>query len=179
MLDIASRDVRDLDLFVAFFDLSGFIAFARRHDSRAVFDTLDGWYRVVGGLVEGAGCHIVKFMGDAGIAVFDPGDANAAVAALRRAQDEDDAFLAARGFRVHAVMRGHVGAVTCGPLGPPGWQRFDVIGDTVNTAAIASASGRHRFALTAQAFRALSPNGRRAFRKHTPPAVYIPVELQH
>lgn len=38
MLDISSREVRDLDLFVAFFDLTGFTAFARQHDSRTVFD---------------------------------------------------------------------------------------------------------------------------------------------
>lgn len=179
MLDIESRDVRDLDFFVAFFDLTGFTAFARQRDSRAVFDTLSGWYRLVGGLVEGAGGHVVKFMGDAGIAVFDPDDTDAAVIALRRAQGEGNAFLAARGFRAHAVMRGHVGPVTCGPLGPPGWQHFDVIGETVNTAAIARATGQHRFALTPQAFRRLSPTGRRAFKKHTPPVVYIPTESRH
>ena len=76
-------------------------------------------------------------------------------------------------------MRGHVGPVTCGPLGPPGWQQFDVIGETVNTAAVASASGHYRFALTPQAFRRLSAEGRQAFKKHTPPVVYIPTELWH
>lgn len=179
MLDIASRDVRDLDLFVAFFDLTGFTAFARQHDSRSVFDTLAGWYRLVGTSVEHAGGHVVKFMGDAGIAVFDADGVDAAVAALRRAQDDGDGFLAGRGFRAHAVIRGHVGPVTCGPMGPPGWQRFDVIGETVNTAALARASGQHRFALTPQAFRKLSPEGRSAFKKHTPPVVYIPAEARH
>ena len=179
MLDISSREVRDLDLFVAFFDLTGFTAFARQHDSRTVFDTLSGWYAVVGRHIEEAGGHVVKFMGDAGIAVFAAGDTEAAVPALRRAQDEGDAWLAARGYKAHAIMRGHVGPVTCGPLGPPGWQHFDVIGETVNLAAIASASGNYRFALTPQAFRRLSAAGRRAFKKHTPPVVYIPAELRH
>ncbi len=179
MLDISSREVRELDLFVAFFDLTGFTAFARQHDSRAVFDTLSGWYALVGRHVEEAGGQIVKFMGDAGIAVFAADDTEVGVAALRKAQVEGDAFLFARGFKAQAVMRGHAGPVTCGPLGPPGWQHFDVIGDTVNTAAVTSASGHHRFALTPQAFRRLSAAGRQAFKKHTPPVVYIPVELRH
>lgn len=179
MLDISSREVRDLDLFVAFFDLTGFTAFARQHDSRTVFDTLSGWYALVGGHVEGAGGHVVKFMGDAGIAVFAADETEAGVFALRTAQAEGDAWLAAQGFKAHAVTRGHVGPVTCGPLGPPGWQQFDVIGETVNTAAVASASGHYRFALTPQAFRRLSAAWRQAFKKHTPPVVYIPVELRH
>jgi len=179
MLDISSREVRDLELFVAFFDLTGFTAFARQHDSRTVFDTLSAWYAQVGRQVEEAGGHIVKFMGDAGIAVFAADDTGAGVAALRRAQSDGDALLATRGFRAHAVIRGHVGPVTCGPLGPPGWQRFDVIGETVNTAAVASASGHYRFALTPQAFRRLSPTAREAFKKHTPPVVYIPSEFRH
>lgn len=89
---------------------------------------------------------------------------------------EIDRYLASRGWDCRTTVKAHVGSVIAGPYGPPADRRFDVIGKTVNTAAMLEASG---VALSAEAFRKLSPAVRRRFKKHTWPITYIRVEDPH
>jgi hypothetical protein len=50
----------------------------------------------------------------------------------------------------------------------------DVLGETVNIAAMAGSSHRPGgFAITPQVFRKLEPETRKAFHKFTPPIVYL------
>ena len=63
----------------------------------------------------------------------------------------------------------HVGPVLAGSFGPKGDERFDVIGKTVN---IAARLGRRGLTLSAQAFRCLSPEGRKRFQKILQPITY-------
>ena len=51
-----------------------------------------------------------------------------------------------------------------------------MIGSAVNVCFLLKG---HGFVLTPQAFRALRPESRRRFKKHTPPVVYIPVDDPH
>ncbi|HEX7699887.1 MAG TPA: hypothetical protein VF403_04170, partial [Kofleriaceae bacterium] len=75
------------------------------------------------------------------------------------------------GWHSSLVVKLHAGDVVCGPFGPVGEKRFDVIGGEVNiTARLPTRS----FAISAEAFRALSKEGRARFKKHTLPVTYIP-----
>lgn len=58
-----------------------------------------------------------------------------------------------------------------GPFGRD--ERFDVIGNEVNVAATLPA---RTLSLSAEAFRCLAGAERAAFKKHTAPVVYIPVD---
>ena len=69
------------------------------------------------------------------------------------------------------VLKAHFGRAVVGPFGADG--RFDVIGNQVNVAATLPA---RTVSLSAEAFRRLEYGKRRAFRKHTAPAVYIPAD---
>ena len=61
--------------------------------------------------------------------------------------------------------------VICGPFGARGNKRFDLIGGEVN---IAARLPTRNFAISAEAIRTLSAEGRALFKKHTPAITYIP-----
>jgi len=74
------------------------------------------------------------------------------------------------------IIKDHFGSAGAARRGTRTDKRFDVFGVTVNTAAELRPSG---FAMTPQVFRKLDPESRRAFKKHTPPITYIPVDERH
>lgn len=118
---------------------------------------------------------LVKPIGDAVLAAFDAEAVDAGVSALLDLKADVDAWLPSVGWRdSRLVVKAHFGPVVAGPFGVP--PRFDVVGDTVNTAATLEA---RQFALSADAFRRLSPTLRKRFKKHTPPVTYIRVEDPH
>lgn len=164
----------EVPLLVAFVDLTGFAAQCAQVDDAVVADTLDGWYEAVSDRVAAAGGHVVKFVGDAALIVFD--DADRGVTALVALRDEGDAYFAARGWACRVHVKAHHGPVIAGPYGGHGTKQFDVIGRTVNTAAMLDSSG---IALSTEAFRALSPALRQRFKKHTWPVTYIALEDPH
>ena len=168
--------VRELDLIVAFFDLSGFARASRGFDTRELFDLLDQYYEFVGGTLAPAGGTVVKFMGDAGLVVYPPEAADAAVRSMMSLRAEGDAWLSDRGCASRHVIKAHVGPVVCGRVGTRENKRFDVFGLTVNTAAMLPS---HGLAISPGLFRKLSPATRKLLKKHTPPVTYIPVDERH
>ncbi|HJZ86305.1 MAG TPA: adenylate/guanylate cyclase domain-containing protein [Polyangia bacterium] len=160
-------------LLVVFADLTRFMLDARRVEPHRLADLIDHYYERVADAVAGAGGHLLKFMGDGALAVFAEPHVDAAVLALLQLKQDVDAWLHGLGWDSRLYVRAHFGPVIAGPYGGQGAKRFDVIGETVNVAARLDARG---FALSAQAFRKLSPALRRRFKKHTPPILYIPLE---
>jgi class 3 adenylate cyclase len=110
-------------------------------------------------------------MGDAFLALWPEAGAGSGVEALPVLKRDIDAWLAAKGWDSRVVLKAHFGRAVVGPFGADA--RFDVIGNEVNVAATLPA---RTISLSAEAFRRLADGQRRAFRKHTAPAVYIPVD---
>ena len=148
-------DCRTQTLGVAFFDLSRISAWSSAEQDATVAGFFQDFYVMAAGHIEPAGGRVVKFMGDAGLAVFEPDAAEPVIFALCL-----DTYL---------NVNVHVGPVLAGGFGPPGAKRFDVIGKTVN---IAARLGRRGVSLSPQAFRCLSGDGRKRFDKITPPVTY-------
>ena len=94
------------------------------------------------------------------------------VTALLDLKPAIDAWMASLGWECQLTMRAHVGEVIAGDFGG----RFDVIGAEVNTAAMLDHTG---LALSVAAFRSLSPELRKRFKKHTAPITYIRTEDPH
>ena len=65
--------------------------------------------------------------------------------------------------------------VTSGPAPFAGLDTNIIIGQTVNVTAT---MGRSDFALSQQAFRCLTPEHRRLFRRFTPPILYLPAKME-
>ena len=162
----------ELPLLISFVDLSRFAAVARKRADREIADTLDEFYGRVYASVIGAGGHAVKFMGDAALLIFPDDAVDSAVMALLALKLETDSSLRSRGFPAWLAVKVHYGKAFAGPFGPPEHRSFDLIGQAVNIAAMLEPRG---FVLSTQAFRKLAPETRRQFKRHTPLAVYVPV----
>jgi len=162
-------DFRMETLGVAFFDLSRMLAWSSSEEDTKIASFFREFYALSAKHVEGAGGRIVKFMGDAGLCVFDTDLAEAVIFALCDLSAEVRARAAAFGFDTYLNINVHAGPVVTGPFGAPGDERFDVIGKTVNVAA---RLGRRGVTLSAQAFRCLSNEARQRFDKIKPPVTY-------
>ena len=177
MTDFKSlQTATDMDLLVAFFDLSRFAREVQGKTSREVFDYMDAYYEFVGDIIENAGGTIIKFIGDAALIVWEEDQIDSGVLALKTLKEQGDAWLQNRGAQSYHRIKAHFGSVTCGPMGTKTDKRVDVFGEAVNIAATLTANG---LALSPQAFRKLAPETRKHFKKHTPPITYIPVEEPH
>lgn len=156
-------------LGVAFFDLSRMSEWSSSEADAHVASFLQAFYELSAGLIEPAGGRIVKLMGDAGLAVFPPESAEGVIFALCELTSQARAAARRVGLDTYLNVSVHVGPVLTGSFGPPGAERFDVLGKTVN---IAARLGRRGVTLSAQAFRCLTAEARRRFEKFTPPTTY-------
>ena len=163
-------------LLVAFFDLTRFSRETRGRDTRELFVLMSDYYEFVGDIVENARGIVVKFIGDATLAVFGEENVDDGVLALKALMEQGDDWLQARDLKSRHIVKAHFGAVTCGPIGTRGEKHFDVFGEAVCTAATLQSNG---LALTPQVFRKLAADTRKHFKKHTTPVTYIPKEEPH
>ncbi len=161
-----------VSLLIAFVDLTRYSAMTRRLADPDIAEVIDAYYGKVTAAVTTAGGRVVKFMGDEALLVFPADAADAGVSALLDLKPEIDSWMASLGWECQLTMRAHVGEVIAGDFGG----RFDVIGAEVNTAAMLDHTG---LALSVAAFRALSPELRKRFKKHTAPITYIRTEDPH
>ncbi len=162
-------DCKTETLGVAFFDLSRIAEWSSSERDTVVASFLQAFYKLAADHIEPAGGRIVKLMGDAGLTVFPERSVEPMIFAL--AAFARDARERAREFGLDTYLNVnvHVGPVLSGSFGPPGAERFDVIGKTVN---IAARLGRRGITLSAQAFRCLSEDGRKRFEKIMQPITY-------
>jgi len=163
------RDCEQRTLGVAFFDLSRLAEWTSPAEDEQVAAFLQEFYTLAAGHLEPAGGQIVKLMGDAGLVIFPEEAVERGVFALADLAESARAAGMARGFDVYLNVNVHFGPALAGSFGPPGQERFDVIGKTVN---IAARLGRRGLTLSQQAFRCLSPEGRERFQKIAPPTTY-------
>lgn len=121
-------------------DMRGFSELSDRTTPREVVQLLDAYFERVGGAIEDAGGEILKFIGDAILAVFpvegDPaGACQKALAAARSALTSLDGLNAQRGSSLKMGIALHLGEVMYGNIGSHQRLDFTVIGAAVNEAA--------------------------------------------
>ena len=163
------RDCETQILGVAFFDLSRMPEWSSSEEDARVASFFQAFYSLASQHLKPAGGRIVKFMGDAGLVVFPKESTESAVFALAALAEAARGRALEFGLDTYLNVNVHVGPMLTGTFGPPGDERFDVIGKAVN---IAARLGRRGITLSQQAFRCLSPEGRERFRKITPPVTY-------
>lgn len=164
------------DLLVGFYDLTGYVRYCRNASDSDVLALMQGYFALTGGILADNGGLLVKCIGDAGLAAFRAEDADKGVRAFLDMKQAGDGWLSEQGVRSEGVVKLHLGPVACGMVGAPGRERFDIYGKTVNTAALLESNS---FAMSPQVFRALEPDTRKLFKKHTPPVTYIGVAERH
>src|SRR4029077_16767205 len=94
---------------IVFADLTRFMVNSRSTPALTLAGLLDGYYRHAEGLVAAARGRVVKFMGDAFLAVWPEAQAGEGVAALPAVKRDIDAWWAARGWDSRVVIKAHFG----------------------------------------------------------------------
>jgi hypothetical protein len=113
-------------VLIVFADLTRFMVNSRSTPDATLAELLDGYYRHAEGLVSAAGGRIVKFMGDAFLAVWPEARAGDGVEALSVLKRAVDAWWAAKGWDSRLILKAHFGRAVIGPFGTDA--RFDVSG---------------------------------------------------
>ena len=121
-----------VDVIVALLSVNGATTAAERHGDAAMVAALQRYYRVVAAALAAADGDVVKVMGDGVLATFPRERASEVVAALRRAQREATAHWQAFDAGCTVVVRATAGPMLRVALGPPGAERPDVYGATLN-----------------------------------------------
>jgi class 3 adenylate cyclase len=174
MLNVSSRS--EVPLLIAFADLTRFAAQSARLSDTELAETMDAHYERVCSRVEAAGGKVLKFIGDAALIVFPEAAADAGVEALLALKEDADAWFESHGWECRLFVKVHFGSAIVGPFGGRSEKKLDVLGKAVNAAAMLDSTG---VALSAEAFRKLSPEMRKRFKKHTPTITYIRTEDPH
>ena len=157
-------------LLIVFIDLTRFSAQSQRVADPELADVIDDYYELVGKAVRTSGGQVVKFIGDATLAVFPEHAVETGVEMLLELKEAVDNLMIERGWECRFTAKAHFGRAMAGPFGEVDGKRYDVIGRTVNMAAVLKSTG---IALSVTAFRKLGPELRTRFKRHTPPVTYI------
>jgi adenylate cyclase len=135
-----------IEAAIWFTDLRGFTLLSERTPMPEVVAHLNAWFGVIGEVVEAHGGEVLKFMGDAVLAIFPTSAGQARAAACRKALVAAQEFCrrsaAENALRISAgsppVLQGlalHFGEVAYGNVGAPHRLDFTVIGPAVNQAS--------------------------------------------
>jgi class 3 adenylate cyclase len=169
-------DFSEVPLLVAFTSFNCYAAQVDRLEDAEVARVMNSYYELAESAIDAAGGRVVKFIGDATLAVFPQKEVDRGILGLLDLKGTADQFMVEHGWECHLVIRAHFGPVAAGHFGAGAGRRYDVLGKTVNIAARLESPG---VALTVEAFRQLGPETRRHFKKHTPPIMYIRQEDSH
>lgn len=168
--------VQKREMLVSFFDLTGFMKLAQQKSEEEVFQIISEFCEKSGKIIEENGGKVIKFIGDAGIAVFDDNNVDTGVKTLKNMKLNIDGWFQEMNLPCRLMIKLHFGSVMYGMIGTPSDKRIDIIGETVNQAATLKSYG---FSMTAQVFRKLNEETRKLFKKHTPSIRYIPLDEEH
>ena len=169
--DILSiKQPTEIELLVVVFDLTNFTKFARTSSSSQVFLKMKEFNELTSRFVQKNGGLVIKFLGDAGLCIFPMNLSSKAICAMTEMKTQVDKWLDQNMPGSHLAVNCHVGTVTVGPTpGFNGEQQVDVMGEAVNICFTMSKRG---FVISPQAFRSLTSDARKQFKKFTPPITY-------
>lgn len=166
------------NLLVSFMDIQGFLGIAQKlKDPLDQFSLLSGFARMVIHDVESTSGRVIKFIGDSALVVFPEEAVDQGVKTLLALKARLEGYLSEKGFANRLRITAHFGEVAIGLLGEGHCRQLDILGDSVNTAAMLERAGHGgRLVISPQAFRKLSPSTRKLFHRFTPPQVYLAEE---
>ena len=150
-------DIAPTELYIVFADFTGYNTEVARLADLDVAAVMGDWYVLSGAAIHAAGGRVVKFIGDALLAVFPPDQIDHATQGLIALRQAADRFMTSRGWSCRLHIRDHVGHVAAGHFGQGTDRRFDVLGHAVNTTARLKSGP---FVLSPEALARLSPETR-------------------
>lgn len=148
--EIMRGSLQQIDAVMCYFDLSDFTSLSEKTPGDDLISMLNDYFGVVVKTIQDNGGHILKFMGDGLLAMFNQADMSQATAAaldsaalVRRQMIEKNAQRTAEGRPVAwSTLALHTGEILYGNIGAENRLDFTVIGPAVNLTA--RLSGMHR-----------------------------------
>ena len=147
--DIQRGTLQQINAVICYFDLTGFTSLAERTQGQTLIEMLNDYFGLAVAAIQGHDGHVLKFMGDGLLAMFDhPDKGQAAGAALDMAsqlrhqiaeknEERQAQNLPIAGF----TLALHAGEILYGNIGAENRLDFTVIGPAVNLTA--RLSGMH------------------------------------
>ena len=158
-------------MLIVFLDFTHFNLQSERVDDAEIAEVMDAHYRRVAQAVQSAGGRVIKFIGDATLAVFPAQSVDTAVRAIFDMRLVEDKAMKFRGWgQCRLNAKAHFGEVVAGEVGPDGDKRYDVFGKAVNRTAKLKTTG---FALSLEAYNRLNPEVQRRFRHESGLGTYV------
>jgi adenylate cyclase len=148
-------DFIEVPLLVAVTDFLRYTAQASRLGDLDVARVMSDYYELAGSRITAGGGRVVKFIGDAMLAVFPSDGVDRGVLALLDLKDAADRFMAEHGWECRLEVKAHFGTVAVGELGSGQDKRYDVLGKVVNAAF--RLKGVDGIALSPEALERLGP----------------------
>lgn len=102
-------EIKEQEMLIAFFDLTGFVKINQNLSARAIFSLMSGFYELVGDLVESSGGRVIKFIGDAGLIAFPAEKADKGVLVLFELKEKSEKWLLERGYPSKNIIKAHFG----------------------------------------------------------------------
>lgn len=124
---------QEIKLVVASVDIAGFGKLCEIKTDYEIFEILSDYYELAGDLIEKAGGHIIKFIGDAILIVYPADIAKKAVTNLRLVKESIDSYFKTNEIRCTLYVKAHIGQVTVGKIGTRTKKQLDIFGKTVNS----------------------------------------------
>jgi adenylate cyclase len=152
-------------------DLAGYTRAVASLDALTVARFLDAWYRQCADAIRRHGGRVVKYMGDACLAVFPPERTVDAVDAARELADAVAPIAAEHHLPLRLGGNVHLAVVAEGEFGPDDDRRYDVLGSGVNQLFLMGGGAGLR--ITEPVYRQLPNERRAAWQRHKPPATYV------
>lgn len=155
---------------IAVLDLVGYTRACAGRDDLEVAAFLDDYYVTCVNAIREAGGRVVKFIGDAVLAVFEPEQCAAAVQRVLALNNEIERTAASHRIACSAGANIHLATIAEGELGPDGHRAYDIIGTGVNHTFTMGAGAGVR--ISEPVYRQLPSEQRSPWDKQKPPAVY-------
>jgi len=162
--------VKETKLCLVTADLAGFARACTSLDALSIAQFLDRWYRQCAPIITSRGGRVVKFMGDAVLAVFPEPAVLAAVDAATALRSALAELRAETQWRVDLGANVHLAIVAEGEFGPDEDLRYDVFGSGVNHLFLMG--GGPGIRISEPVYRQLPNELREAWNKQRPPATY-------
>lgn len=156
-------------------DLGSFSRLTKGMDLLQLAEMLTDYAKITDRVISGAGGTIVKYESDSVLGYFPKDLADTGVRALMDLKKAVESELKVTNVSARLKIGAHYGEFAVAYFPPV--NTLDIIGDTVNIAIRMGSGGPNphpnRLVLSAEAFRKLEPETRKAFHKFTEPIVYL------
>jgi len=153
------------NLLVGFYDLNGYMQWAAKQPPLKVLNDLDRFFEETGSDINARGGLFIKAIGDTGLFIFPAETQLQCDQVIHSVLDfyaRTNKWLSKEINALQMAIQMNWGPVACGYVGATPDKRFDIYGETVNTAALINTS---RFAISSTLYEKASTRVKEKFEE--------------